>query len=178
MTEQLKRKIYLKDYKKNLKKYLLTSRFNNSTWRENENFIKTQSKMGCIYCAPVPVSTEIPQDNFMYILEMNNDTNKIMGIGLVRNHVVVSRYHVYETGNYNRYNYVGPVRIDRTSMTKDEETIMKALDILCFKGNTHMKRGHGLKLFPIEMLYKCLKVIDLIEFINNMFKTRLKEKTK
>ena len=60
-------------------------------------------------------------------------------------------------------------------MTKEEETIMKALDILCFKVNTHMKRGHGLKLFPIEMLYKCLKVIDLIEFINNMFKTRLKK---
>ena len=62
-------------------------------------------------------------------------------------------------------------------MTQEEDTIMKALDILCFKGNTHMKRGHGLKLFPIEMLFKCLKVIDIVDFINTMFKKRLKEKT-
>ena len=40
-----------------------------------------------------------------------------------------------------------------------------------------MKRGHGLKLFPIEMLFKCLKVIDIVDFINTMFKKRLKEKT-
>jgi hypothetical protein len=61
-------------------------------------------------------------------------------------------------------------------MDEEEERIMKAFDILCFKGNRHMKRGHGLKSFPIEMLYNCSKELDLVEYITNMFKTRIVKK--
>jgi hypothetical protein len=50
---------------------------------------------------------------------------------------------------------------------------MKIFDILCFTGNRHMKRGQGLKSFPIDMLYRCSKRIDLVKFISEMFKTRL-----
>lgn len=175
--EQIKKRTYLSDYKKSLNKYLLTSRFSTRTWNENEIYRKSHEKIGCIYCSEVPITQEVTTDKIMFVLEMNNDINKIMGIGLIKNHPHINKYNVYENGNYNRYNYVGSIRIDRTSMTQEEETIMKALDILCFKGNTHMKRGHGLKLFPIEMLFKCLKVIDIVDFINTMFKKRLKEKS-
>jgi len=178
MTDNLKKKVYLSDFKKNLNKFLITSRFNNKTSLENKIFRNAHSKINCIYCSPVPVSRDVPVDKLMYVLEMNNDTNQIIGIGLVKNHPQVNKYSVYETGNYNRYNYIGSMRIDRSEMTKDEEIILKALDILCFKGNRHMKRGHGLKLFPLEILFNCLKKIDILDFINNMFKIRLKEKSK
>jgi hypothetical protein len=72
---------------------------------------------------------------------------------------------------------MGEYRIDRTEMDKDEETIMKVFDILCFKGNKHMKRGQGLKCFPQEMLFKMNQKIDLVEFISNMFKKRIKSNT-
>ena len=59
-------------------------------------------------------------------------------------------------------------------MNIEEETIMKVFDILCFKGNRHMKRGQGLKMFPSRMLFNVRKKIDLVEFIRNMFKKRIK----
>ena len=107
---------------------------------------------------------------------MNNDTNKIMGIGAIKNHPTMNKYHVYDYGNYNRYVYVGKNRIDRSEMTEQEELAMKIFDILCFKGNTHMKRAQGLKMFPIDMLYRMSRKKDLVDFITNMFKNRFQEK--
>jgi hypothetical protein len=58
-------------------------------------------------------------------------------------------------------------------MSEEEERIMKVFDILCFTGNKHMKRGQGLKAFPIDVLYKCKNTLDLVGFIAQMFKTRM-----
>ena len=166
-------KQHIMDYKKNLRHYLLTSRFSTKTWCENENYRSTRENMKCIYCSPGPISCNIPNDSIMFILEMNNDTNKIIGIGMVRNHPILNKYSVYSEGNYNRYVFVGKNRIDRNQMCEEEERIMKVFDILCFTGNKHMKRGQGLKLFPIEMLYRCSERLDLVEFICVMFKNRI-----
>lgn len=166
----------LQEYKTQFRNFLLTSRFNTSTWNENSSYRKINSNIGCIYCSPDPISQSIPNDSVMFILEMNNDTNTIMGIGLVRNHPILNKHFVYEMGNYNRYVYVGKNRIDRTEMTDKEEQIMKIFDILCFTGTRHMKRGQGLKSFPADMLYKCSKKLDLVKFISEMFKERLNKK--
>jgi hypothetical protein len=105
---------------------------------------------------------------------MNNDTNRIMGIGLVPNRPSSLSYSIYSDGNYNRYKYIGNNYIQREQMTPDEEDIMQVFDILCFTGNHHMKRGQGLKAFPIDMLYKCSRRLDLVKFIGTMFKNRAK----
>jgi hypothetical protein len=169
-------KMQTKNYKRNLKNYILTSRFNNHTWNENTHFRKNNGKLGCVYCAPIPITTEIPIDSILFILEMNNDTNKIMGVGMVRNHPTCNKYYVYDNDNYNRYVYVGKHRIDRSEMSEEEDTIMRVFDILCFTGNKHMKRGHGLKTFPMDMLYRCSKIMDLVDFVNGMFKKRITKK--
>jgi hypothetical protein len=161
----------VKTYQKNQRKYLLTSRFNTETAKKNETFRKSQGK-GCIYGAPCPISKKIPTDSPLFILEMNNDTNKIMGIGLIKNHPKIG-VKIYTNHNYNRYVYIGKHRIDRSEMTEDEENIMKAFDNLCFTGLNHMKRGNGLKSFPIEMLVRINSVLDLVEVISEMFKKRI-----
>jgi acetyl/propionyl-CoA carboxylase alpha subunit len=143
---------------------------------QNEKFRKENSNITCIYCSPDLVSQNIPTEAILFILEMNNDSDKIIGIGMVRNHPILNRYFVYENGNYNRYVYTGKYRIDRTEMSEEEEKVMKIFDLLCFKGNRHMKRGHGLKSFPADMLYRCSKKMDLVKFIANMFKIRLVNK--
>ena len=176
ITEERKKNHYFKIFKKELTKYLLTSRFNNATSEENRLYRNSHSEIGCIYCSPSKIAREIPLKRIIFMLEMNNEKNKIMGIGMVRNHGYVNKYVVYSNNNYNRYVYVGKYRIDRSEMSQEEETIMKALDILCFTKNTHMKRGQGLKQFPVKMMYNIMKVIDLLKFINNMFKKRLIEK--
>jgi hypothetical protein len=172
-TDEKIHKTHVKDYKSQLRNFLLTSRFSDDTWNENKNYRNSHSQIGCIYCSPDPISQSIPNDVPMFILEMNNDTNTIMGVGLVRNHPVLSKHFVYENGNYNRYVYVGKHRIDRSTMTEKEEQIMKVFDILCFTGNRHMKRGQGLKSFPTDILYRCSKLVDLVKFISEMFKSRI-----
>ena len=61
---------------------LLTSRFNEKTWNENQKY-RLKKEIGCIYCSPCPIANEIPLDSIMFILEMNNDKNRIEGINLV-----------------------------------------------------------------------------------------------
>ena len=164
---------YVSDYKKNLHHFLLTTRFNDTTWNENKYYRSTHPGINCIYCSPSQITESVPIDTVMFILEMNNDKNKIIGVGMVRNHPHIHRYTVYSNGNYNRYVFIGKQRIDRDDMNEEEDRIMKVFDILCFTGNKHMKRGNGLQLFPVEMLYRCSKLIDLVQFICDMFKKRL-----
>ena len=171
-------KQHVNNYKQQLRRFLLTSRFNNETFQENANFRSKNPNIGCVYCAPDPISAQIPMDTIIFILEMNNDTNKITGIGMIRNHPISNSGYktVYKNGNYNRYVYVGKYRIDRSEMNEQEERIMKVFDILCFTGNRHMKRGQGLKSFPVDMLYRCNKTLDLVNFISEMFKKKMANK--
>ena len=161
------------EYKKQMKTHLMTSRFNNETLRENSDFRSRHSNIGCIYAAPEPISQHIEVDAIVFVLEMNNDTNQIAGIGLIRNHYYCEKYRVYKNNNYNRYVYPGKQRIDRSEMSTRENAVMQIFDILCFTGNKHMKRGQGLKSFPCEILYKYKDQIDLVGFIGAMFKKRM-----
>jgi hypothetical protein len=177
IVEYQAKKIFLQklnEYKSSMKQFVMTSRFNTITLHENRDFVKKQNNMKCVYCSPDPIAKHIPIDALLFVLEMNNDTNLISGIGLIRNHAHMHKYSVYTEQMYNRYIYYGKQHIARTEMTENEERIMKVFDILCFTGNKHMKRGQGIKSFPVETLYKCSNTIDLVAFIGNMFKSRMK----
>jgi len=154
---------------------IMVSVFNTNTLTENREFVeKNKHRIQCIYCSPVEMSKNIPNDCPLTILEMNNTTNQIVGIGLVMNRPKTQEYNVYGDGNYNRFQFLGKKRIDRKDMNDEEERIMKIFDNLCFTGNQHLKRGQGLKSFPVEMLYK-VKLgtgFDLVNFIYEMFKRR------
>ena len=163
------------EYKKQMRNHIMTSRFNRNTWNENERYRASKNNIGCIYCSPDPIANVVPMESIMFVLEMNNDTNKIMGIGMIRNRPIVSKIMVYSNGNYNRYVFIGKIRISRTEMSEDEERIMKVFDILCFSGNKHMKRGQGLKSFPTEMLYKMSSRLDMVSYIGEMFKKRIRQ---
>lgn len=163
----------IREYRKQLRNHIMTSRFNTTTWNENEQYRSNHKNVGCIYCSPDPIANIIPIDTILFVLEMNNDNNKIMGVGMVRNRPIVSKLSVYANGNYNRYVFVGKTRINRKDMSEDEERIMKVFDILCFSGNKHMKRGQGIKSFPSDMLYKMSVRLDIVSFIGEMFKKRI-----
>ena len=150
----------------------MTTRFNNKSHTEMLNYCKNIKGIKCIYGVPREISAYVTKDTIMFVLEMNNEENRIMGVGMVRNRAIVKKYRVYSNENYNRYAYLGRNRIDRGEMTAEEERIMKVFDILCFTGARHMKRLQGIKAFPVDMLYRCSKILDLVEFIVQMFKTR------
>ena len=176
VEEKIKHAVFLKEvreYKATLKQYIMTSRFNTQTLQENREFVKKSKSVRCVYCCPDAIAKHIPVDIILFVLEMNNDTNQIAGVGMVRNHAHMYKYSVYSTSSYNRYIYYGKNHISREDMSVEEDRIMKVFDILCFTGNKHMKRGQGIKAFPIDMLYKCKNTVDLVGFIAQMFKARL-----
>jgi hypothetical protein len=168
-----------KEYKRNIREFMnnrkhmiLTSRFTASTMAENEAFRKRNPKAGCVYCSPSPISSKLT-GMILFVLEMNNTTNRIDGIGMIQNKAIVNKYKVYEHGSYNRYTYIGKHRISREEVSEEEEEIMRVFDTLCFKGYTNMKRGKGITAFSTEILYKCIKHMDLVEYIRQMFKRRI-----
>jgi hypothetical protein len=169
------RKKQIKLYKKLQTKYLITTRFSNETWSENI-YYRSKIDVSCIYCSPCPISSLVPDNSILFVLEMNNDINKLMGVGMVRNSPRYNANRVYNNGSYNRYSYIGSERIDRKDMEAEENTVFAALEYLCFKGNKHMKRGYGLTGFPMETLLECSNNINLVDFISKMFKQRLLEK--
>jgi hypothetical protein len=169
--------INIRNYKLTIRTYLLTSRFNTETRKQNEIYRHTKWQNGCLYCCPEKISQSIPIDSKVIVLEMDNDINKIFGVGMLTNKPIFNKHCVYKDENYNRYNYIGKYRISREDLTNKEEAVFKALDILCFTGNQHMKRGHGLKAFPTKLLMNCSKTLDITQFIENMFKTRFSKQT-
>jgi len=160
----------------NPKKYhLLTTRFNDITWAENEHYRQKNPMIACIYSSPEPTSQHIDHNKILFILEMNNKTNRIMGIGMVKNKPIYNKYHTYNEPIYNTYAYLGKDRIDRSDMNEKEEEIMQVFDILCFKGATHQKRLMGITSFPPDKLYRCSHIVDLVDFIAQIFINKQKK---
>ena len=170
----------IKEYRKKIREYqsqleymLVTSRFSTETLLENEASRARNPQAGCMYGCPVSITEKIEQDKILFVLEMNNTTNKIAGIGMIKNHAICDKYKVYFNMSYNRYVYIGKYRISRETMTEEEEEIMRVFDVVCFKGAGNMKRGHGITAFPIEILFKCSKTKDLVDFVREMFIKRM-----
>ena len=159
--------------------YLMAIRYSNETYGEMQTYCEKNAHRGikCVYGCPKMVSDCVIRDSILMVLEMNNEENRIEGIGMVRNTVQEPgggrrTFQIHDDGNLNRFVYMGAKRIDRSEMTKQEEEVMAAFDIICFKGCNHQKRGHGITMFPLDVIEKCKKLIDLQEFVFTMFKNR------
>ena len=172
--EKLELKRQIRDYGKTIKHTLTTTRFNQFTWEENCEMRKRNPTIKCIYGTPCQIASKIALDSNVFVLEMNNDLDLIMGIGLVKNHPISGKYAVYSRGNYNRYIYAGKMRIDREEMTAEELEILKLMEAMCFRGINHSKRGQGILAFPMKLQYKChmLGDIQLTNYACQMFKKR------
>ena len=118
-------RLQLKEYSANNHCHIMTSRFSNETLEENKKYRESLSKVKCIYCCPDAIARSIPYESTLYVLEMNNSENKIVGIGKIKNVPKLQKYIVYNENNYNRYQYIGKQRIDRDEMDDEEEEIMQ-----------------------------------------------------
>jgi len=102
---------------------------------------------------------------------MNNDLNRIEGIGLVRNITHRDKYYsIYKGGNYNRYTYKGEYRVGRDELMRNNSEIVNILDYILFKEKTHLKRGSGFTSVSDKLLkHKICENINLKEEIRKTF---------
>ena len=124
--------------------YILTTRFNTETWNENSAFREKHNYVGCIYNSPRLMSVKVKPDGIVYMLEMNNTLNRIEGIGsLINRPALHKHYKIHADENYNRFAFQSHTRMDRTQVLAENSELLELLETLCFKGKTHVKRGHG-----------------------------------
>lgn len=132
---------------------LTVTRFNNYTWEENKRWREKNDYKGCIYNVPVYITEKIPLLESLFVIEMNNDTNKIMGIGKIFNKIYVDKpYIIYDDRNYNRHTYKGKYRLDVNDI-KDPYILeqIENLQQRLFKGKSHLKRGYGISQLTKEL---------------------------
>jgi len=140
---------------------ILTTRFSNyrmienRAWREEHGL----NASSCVYGTPVMITHHVLEDAYAFVIEMNNDKNKIEGIGLIRNKVCEQRYRkIHSDPNLNRYSYEGEYRVNVSQIgdTPDDKYYKKlicALEVLLFKGKRHSKRSIGITRIPNWIKY-------------------------
>tara|TARA_Y100001970_G_C14259543_1_gene878676 strand:- start:12198 stop:12671 length:474 start_codon:yes stop_codon:yes gene_type:complete len=147
--------------------YIATTRFNNETFSENRNYCERNESL--YYGSPIPLKDKLKKEHNIVVLEMNNDENKIMGIGIIKNILIKKKNHqVYKDRNYNRYIYSGNIRIDRNEIIDEyNKKIFDILDMLLFKGSKHIKRAQGITELP-EWIINCN--FDFKKYFRYLFK--------
>jgi len=129
-----------------------TVRFNNKTYIENLKWKQRKEYNGCAYGLDKPLSNKIPSGKYIYIVEMNNEINKIMGIGKIKNIIIHSnRSRMYNEDRLNNYIYKSKDFISRLKIIETQpkgELVLKFLENLLFRGSKHFKRGQGCVILP------------------------------
>lgn len=150
---------------------IFTSRFTNETLLQNREYKKRLGGWkGSLYGTPRRVKASLPLNRYMFVLEMNNDTNTTIGIGLVRNMIYCEKVHrIYNEGNYNRFIYKSKYRIDKEEMSRSEKALLEVFDVLLFKGRRHCKLSQG-----ITEIGQWIKdgPFDFVEYFKKIFNRR------
>ena len=136
---------------------LAVTHFNNTTLLENERWRETNNYCGCIYNSPVSIKETIMLFSKIYVIEMNNETNKIIGIGLIKNKIIPKHHKIYSDNNYNRYTYYGKKRINASDF---DDKVLYELEQRLFKGKNHLKRSQGIVEVPFDVREKYFSYIN------------------
>ena len=126
--------------------YLACTRFNNDTYAENTNYRNKHNEIA-IYGTTLKIRNIYNVGTLIFIVEMNNEQNKIEGIGLIKNLLVCDKRHkIYDNDEYNRYIYKGKYWLSRTQINNVNEKITEIFENILFKGKSHLKCRMGITI--------------------------------
>ena len=148
---------------------LYVTRFTDDTLRENQNYCPGRD----IYNSPVMISKNVQYGSNLMVVEMNNSSNRIIGISVVKNRIKGTHIHnIHADRNYNRYSYSVIRRISIDDMSAGERQVVTFLESVCFKGKTHIKRGQGMSKINERLFNRCRALLDVPLFVKKMFRRR------
>lgn len=131
--------------------FLACTRFNKYTWNENQEARKIHS-IKALYGCDIEIAEKIPIKSNIFVLEMNNETHQIMGVGLIRKRIIFKPLiRIYANNNYNRYIYAGKQWICRERLIEKDEVIFNQLEQVLFTGRSHMKRLTGISIISNKL---------------------------
>ena len=158
--------------------YLACTRFNNTTYAENTNYRNKHNEIA-IYGTTLKIRNIYNVGTLIFIVEMNNEQNKIEGIGLIKNLLVYDkRYKIYDNDEYNRYIYRGKYWLSRSQLNNVNEKITEIFENILFKGKSHLKCRMGITIiterlfvhwnYDLQILKNMVKNIFLSYFKYNI----------
>ena len=156
---------------------LVTGRYNNETWEASRQY-RTRKGLQCIYAPPCPLSINIDLNTPVFVIEMNNAINEIIGIGLIKNRPVTDKvYKVQADTNCNRYIYIGNYYLSRELIDDYNPFLVYVLEEILFTGYTHSKRGSGLTKVPEKVLkFEICEDMDVKREIRKIFIYHFRDK--
>jgi len=154
---------------------LMITIFTTETYQENKQYCQREN-LKCLYSSSVPISNTVEPGKKIFVLEADNTTNKIRGIGYIKN-VAKTRaiYGGTDLQKHNGYVYVGRQHYcrDERQETMSETLLFDVLEQLCFYGKSHLKRFQGIQRFPTKWIHNLLKRdYNIVEQIIQIFKQR------
>ena len=155
--------------------YLGTTRFNNVTYQENMNY-RIKNKETAIYGTTIRMYKKYPYNALIFVIEMNNETNQIEGISLIRNILLTEKRHnIYSNGDYNRFIYHGNYWVNREQITQIDKELVEIFDLILFKGKSHLKRQSGISVITDKLFTNWrYELCDLKERVKQLFITIFK----
>lgn len=135
--------------------YVASTRFNNRTIEENRLYREKNNISGVIYSTNIRIRETYALGALFYVVEMNNDTNKIEGIGLIRNRLILDKKHsIYTIHDYNRFVYTGKYFLSRDYLLELAGELVELFDQILFKGRGHLKRQSGISVITDKIFMK------------------------
>jgi hypothetical protein len=97
----------------------------------------------------------------MFVFEMNNEENKIEGIGVIKNQTVNDKkYKIYSESDYNRIIYRGSYWLSRDQLLLMDTELIEIFDKMLFKGKSHLKRQSGITVVTEKLTKKWEQDLD------------------
>jgi len=150
--------------------YLACTRFNNITYAENINY-RNKHNEKVIYGSTLKIREIYPQGSLIFIAEMNNEKNRIEGIGLIKKTLIYDkRYNIYENDEYNRYIYKGKYWLSRSQINDFNGEITEIFDNILFKGKSHLKCRIGITIITEKLFVHWNYDIQILKnMVKNLF---------
>ena len=134
--------------------HIASTRFNNATLAENMAYRQKKGEI-VIYGTSISTHKKYPVGSIFAVFEMNNEENRIEGIGLITNNIVFDKKHkIYSDSDYNRYIYRGKYWISREQLLVLDQDLVTTFDKILFKGKSHLKRQSGITVVTEKLTKK------------------------
>jgi hypothetical protein len=136
--------------------YLISStRFNTETYAANQSY-RRKHGIPAIYSNNMPIGENHPIYAVVFVLEMNNSTNRIEGIGRIRNQSYPREMkRIYTSAahsEYSGYVYKGTQWVSRATIAEKDPELLVIFENILFKKKTHVKRQAGITVVTEKLV--------------------------
>ena len=161
---------------------IYTTRFTSETYEENRAYKQNMLDgfKGSLYSTTLSFPVNASMSKYFFVLDMNNTTNKLMGVGFMKNLLAKDqniRVHKRQGFNLNIYKSDFYISLDSVDSVDSVEKggrslwktfLAKEFESYLFYGKSNMKRGGAFTRFPLKkMEYKHLKFLLMLFVVIN-----------